>query len=231
MLAAAAYARPDGDDPDSEADAAPMTAVRILSLGDSYTIGEGVPEAERWPVQLARALDAAGVRTAPPQIIARTGWTTLDLAGAVARAPLAPPYDLVTLLIGVNDQYQGFALESYPERFRALLATAIELAGGDRDRVIVVSIPDYSVTPFGRARGAERIHAELARVNEINLAVAREAGVALVDITPLSRDAARDASLLAPDGLHPSGRMYAQWSERVLRLAAPRLRGDTRPPS
>ena len=214
-----------------EGPATATTGARILALGDSYTIGESVPEDERWPVQLTRELAAQGIAAAPPEIIARTGWTTLDLATAVDRAEVSPPYDLVTLLIGVNDQYQGFALEAYPSRFSSLLERAIELAGGDRERVIVVSIPDYSVTPFGQARDPGRIQRELARVNAINREITQGAGVAHVDITEQSRLAASDATLIAPDGLHPSGKMYAEWSAMVLRLAAPRLRGDTRPPS
>jgi lysophospholipase L1-like esterase/uncharacterized membrane protein YfcA len=200
------------------------TAFRILSLGDSYTIGEAVAEAERWPLQLAELLREKGAEVESPTIIARTGWTTLDLQAAVDEAELQPPYDLVTLLIGVNNQYQGRSLEEYREGFAALLERAIELAGSDASRVLVLSIPDYGVTPFASEMDRETIRDELAQFNAANLEITMRAGVAYVDITPISLRAAADPSLVAGDGLHPSGAMYRAWAELALPAAVTSLR-------
>jgi len=204
--------------------------LRILALGDSYTIGESVGEAERWPEQLAARLRERGLEVAAPRIIAQTGWTTLRLELEIRRAELDPPYDLVTLLIGVNDQFQGQPDELYPKRFQPILKRAIELAGDDPTHVLVLSIPDYGVTPFGqRMGGGSQIGAVLDGYN----AAARErtlrAGVEFVDITPISREALREPELVARDGLHPSGEMYRRWVELVLPLAERALGGDTRP--
>jgi lysophospholipase L1-like esterase len=208
--------------------AADARQLRMLALGDSYTIGEGVPEAERWPEQLVAALAERGIALGPPQIIARTGWTTANLASAIAASELAPPYDLVTLLIGVNDQFQSFQEPEYPARFRALLERAIELAGGRRERTLVVSIPDYSVTPFAERFDPPRIRSALERYNEINRRIAAELGVSHIDITPASRAAAQDPALLASDRLHPSAVMYRGWVEQILPLAERALQPTSR---
>ena len=200
---------------------------RFLALGDSYTIGESVPTAERWPVQLAGLLREQGRPINPPQIIARTGWTTSDLDSALDQEELTPPYDLVTLLIGVNDQYRGWSADRYRDGFDNLLGRAIDLAGGDPQRVIVLSIPDYSVTPFGQRRDPQAIRNEIDRFNEINLELTQEAGTRYVDVTPASREASGDPSLLAPDGLHPSGKMYAQWAQSALSAALAVLGTET----
>jgi len=195
------------------------SAVRFLALGDSYTIGESVDEADRWPNQLARALRAAGRDVADPQVIATTGWTTDELSAGMDRADPKGPYALVTLLIGVNNQYRGRTVEDFRPQFARLLDRAIALAGGKAGGVIVVSIPDYGATPF--AAGSDR--AKIAReLDAYNAACAEEAarrGVAFVDITPGSRDAATDRTLVADDGLHPSARMYAKWVEQILPVA------------
>jgi len=194
-------------------------AQSFLALGDSYTIGQSVPAADRWPNQLVRQLRERSLDMTDPVIIAMTGWTTANLLQAVQNAELTPPYDLVTLLIGVNDQYQGRSLESYRQGFAPLLTRAIELAGDEPERVIVVSIPDYSVTPFAEMRNPARIRAALDQFNALNLELSRAAGVHYVDITPGSREAAADLSLLAPDQLHPSGKMYAEWVKLILPVA------------
>src|SRR5437867_870540 len=144
-------------------DAGPHAAMRMryLALGDSYTIGEGVAEQERWPVQLVRLLRHRGVAIADPEIIARTGWTTEELAAAIAQHPPRGPYALVSLLIGVNDQYRGGDPEAYRPRFAALLAQAISFAGNDARRVIVLSIPDWGVSPFAAGGDRARIAAEI----------------------------------------------------------------------
>lgn len=188
----------------------------VLALGDSYTIGESVPPAQRWPVQLSRALRDSGIAVDHPRIIAKTGWTTTDLRAAIDSATLHPPYSLVTLLIGVNDQYDGLSFDRYPQRFEYLLQRALSLAGGDPTNVVVVSIPDYSVTPFGQRRDPATIARELARYNSVNHSIARRMGVHYVNITPGSRKAASDRSLIADDGLHPSGRMYRQWVRQIV---------------
>jgi lysophospholipase L1-like esterase len=205
-----------------------VTPLRILALGDSYTIGEGVDAKERWPEQLALALEQRGLSVAVPEIVARTGWTSADLGRAIERSALKPPYDLVTLLIGVNDQFQGYQESDYRRRFVGLLQRAVALAGGDPKRVLVISIPDYSVTPFAQRFEPLAIRAALVRYNETNRAVAAELGVAHVDITPISRGAEQDRSLLAPDQLHPSGKMYREWVNRVLPLAEAALKRDAR---
>jgi lysophospholipase L1-like esterase len=205
----------------------PAAQARFLALGDSYTIGEGVPAAERWPVQLAGLLHERGRPVNPPQIIARTGWTTSDLESALDQADLTPPYDLVTLLIGVNDQFRGWSANRYRDGFASLLGRAINLAGGDPQRVIVLSIPDYGVTPFGQRWDPQTIRSEIDRFNEINLELTQEAGARYVDVTPVSREAGGDPSLLASDGLHPSGKMYAQWAQSALPVALAVLGAET----
>jgi len=182
-----------------------------LALGDSYTIGESVPEAERFPNQLARALKIAN-----PEIIAKTGWTTDELNAAIDAAKPKGPYKLVTLLIGVNNQYRGRDAEEYRGEFAALLERAIGFAGGDAKRVIVISIPDWGVTPFADGRDRATIGAEIDRYNAVNREETRRAGAHYVDITPVSRE---KKSLVADDGLHPSGAMYAEWVKLIMPVA------------
>jgi lysophospholipase L1-like esterase len=192
---------------------------RFLALGDSYTIGESVAASERWPVQLARMLRDQGLDVADPQVVATTGWTTDELSAGMDEARPAGPYRLVTLLIGVNNQFRGRGLEEFRTQFRGLLARAIALAGDKPSRVVVVSIPDYGVTPFGASRDPARIGRQIDAFNAVCRAEAGRAGAAFVDITPGSRDAAADPSLVAPDGLHPSGKMYRRWAEQALPAA------------
>jgi len=184
--------------------AMPASNTRYLALGDSYTIGESVAPAERFPNQLARELGIG-----EPQIIAKTGWTTDELDAAIDAAEPKGPYDLVTLLIGVNNQYRGRDAEEYRKQFVALLQRAIGFAGGDPKKVIVVSIPDWGVTPFAANRDRAKIAREIDHFNAINLEEAARAGARYVDITPISRR--DDPSLIASDGLHPSGKQYAEW--------------------
>lgn len=189
--------------------------LHYLALGDSYTIGESVAEADRWPNQLARALsDKFAISVAPPRIIATTGWRTDNLADAVAKATLKNEYDLVSLLIGVNNQYQGKSPQQYEKEFESLLLTAIRLARGKKELVFVVSIPDYGYTPFGKSKQTSITQA-LDEFNEINQRVSAAHGVAWYNITDISRQGLEDPSLVAEDGLHPSGKMYARWVERM----------------
>jgi lysophospholipase L1-like esterase len=201
--------------------AKPEAKLRFLALGDSYTIGESVPESQRWPVQLAEALRAEGIDVGNVDIIARTGWRTDDLDAAISRTNPKGPYQLVSLLIGVNNQYQGRPLDQYRKEFPALLNRAIGFAGGKPERVIVLSIPDYGATPFGQGSGGpSRIGGEIDKYNAIASAACAAAHVRFVDITPGSRRAAEDKGLVADDGLHPSGKMYAEW----VKLALPEAR-------
>ncbi len=195
--------------------------MRFLALGDSYTIGESVAEQERWPVQLAALLRAQGVAVNDPVIIARTGWTTDELAAGIAQANPQGPFDLVSLLIGVNNQYRGRDLGEYREQFAALLAQAIELAGGEAQRVFVLSIPDWGVTPFAQRqrRDVGQTAAEIDSFNAVNCAESARRGALYVNVTSISRQAADERTWLADDGLHPSGDMYAQWAA----LALPQL--------
>ena len=179
---------------------------KFLALGDSYTIGESVVEADRWPNQLSRAL-----KIPQPEIIAKTGWTTDELSSAIDKADPRGPYSLVTLLIGVNNQYRGRDAEQYRREFAALLQRAIGFAGGNTPHVIVVSIPDWGVTPFAANRDRAKIGREIDQFNAINREETLRAKARYVDITPESRGAAADPALVAGDGLHPSAKMYAQW--------------------
>ncbi len=210
------------------AEADSRQTIRYLALGDSYTIGESVAENERWPVQLA-----ARIKTSPQfasqmggteggleiTLIARTGWTTNELWQGIQQTDVQPPYDLVSLLIGVNNQYRGYPLDDYRAEFRFLLGKAIEYAGNNPKKVLVVSIPDWGVTPFALGRDTAQIAAEIDAFNAVNREEAEKAGVAYVDITPYSRTAATDSDLTAPDGLHPSGKMYTGWVEQILPVA------------
>lgn len=193
--------------------------LQFLALGDSYTIGESVPEAERWPVQLVALLGKRGVSLEQPSIIAKTGWTTDELAAAIAERTPQGSYQLVSLLIGVNNQYRGRDVENYREEFRALLNQAVEFAGGRAGRVIVLSIPDWGVTPAAEGKNREKIAGDIDLFNRVNWEETSRVGANYVDVTPISRKAGKDPSLLADDGLHPSGRMYRMWAEAVLPLA------------
>jgi lysophospholipase L1-like esterase len=190
--------------------------MRYLALGDSYTIGESVAEEERWPVQLATILP--NVNT--PTIIATTGWRTDDLMNAIQKSALQPPYDLVSLLIGVNNQYQGRSVDAYKPEFEELLKKAIELAGNDRSKVIVVSIPDYGYTPFGKPKQSG-ITKDIDAFNDANKSITAKLGVRYVNITDISRRGFEDPALVASDGLHPSGKQYTLWVERI-RAALPK---------
>lgn len=192
--------------------------LRYLALGDSYTIGESVEEAERFPNQLASLLANEGV-TVDVKIIARTGWTTDELWRGIQAEVVEPPYDMVSLLIGVNNQYRGRGLEEYREGFIFLLNKAIEYAGGDVKRVVVFSIPDWGVTPFAYGRDTTQIANEIDAFNKVNLEESTKAGAHYVDVTPSSRLALNDKTLIASDGLHPSGKMYAEWAKSALPIA------------
>ena len=188
--------------------------IRYLALGDSYTIGESVAENKRWPNQLAAMLSEQGIQT-DVTIIARTGWTVDELWEGVQANPPDGTYDLVTLLIGVNDQYRGYPLDGYREDFRFMLGKAIEYAGGDPQRVVVLSIPDWGFTPFAATQDTEVIGLQIDEFNAVNLEETKSAGAHYVDVTIISRMAMDDFELIASDRLHPSGKMYSMWAEKV----------------
>lgn len=190
--------------------------IRFLALGDSYMIGQGVAEELRWPMQLAGRLREQGIPVADPQIIAQSGWTTTDLAKGINAAHPIGPFSLVALLIGTNNQFRGLNPANYRSEFRALLQRAIALTDGNAKRVIVLSMPDWSVTPFGIAFDATLVGRLIDRFNVANREETRQLGARYVDITPHSRLAAKDLAMLAGDGLHPSGTMYAEWVRLVL---------------
>jgi len=204
-----------------------MTAtntLNYLALGDSYTIGEAVPQSQSYPYQLADALNAQSFHVQPPKIIAVTGWTTDDLINAISQSGITnKKFSFVTLLIGVNDQYQQLSQDNYKIKFAQVLNTAMTVAGGDASKVFVLSIPDWGVTPF--AAGQDNvIRPQIDEFNAINKAISKAAGVNYLDITPISRQAAADPSLIAPDGLHPSGKMYTLWVNSLEPVVAAKLK-------
>ncbi len=189
--------------------------IRYLALGDSYTVGESLEPSGSFPYQLAERLrERAMIR---PTVVAKTGWTTDELLGHLAEQPVDGSFDLVTLLIGVNNQYRDYPLDTYQEEFSALLGLAIDFAGGNRERVIVISIPDWGVTPFASAdkRSASEIAAGIDRFNAVGRKVTGEAAVRYISVTEDSRKAASDPELIAADGLHPSEKMYSGWVDRI----------------
>lgn len=193
---------------------APTTVKTYLALGDSYTIGESVKQSESFPFQLKSMLQNEGVNVNNPKIIATTGWTTSELQNAIAQAKIVQKFDFVTLLIGVNNQYRGGSIDTYKKEFSELLQTAVSFANGDKKKVFVVSIPDWGITPFGKnsGRDIQIIATEIDKFNNVNRQITLAEGISYTDITPGSRKASADLSLIANDGLHPSGKMYAEWA-------------------
>lgn len=182
-----------------------------LALGDSYTIGESVPAAERFPAQLAALLHIA-----EPTIVAVTGWTTDELTQGIREAHITGTYNLVTLLIGVNNQYRGRSVEEYRGEFTGLLRQAIAFAGNRPEHVIVLSIPDWGVTTFAEGRNRRQIADEIDAFNAANKEIALANHAQWLDITHFTREATTNASLVAEDGLHPSGKDYQRWAEALV---------------
>jgi len=195
-----------------------MLTIRYLALGDSYTIGEMVAPKDRWSVQLANLLENEGIQT-DLTIIARTGWTVEELWEGIQANPPEGTYDMVSLLIGVNDQYRGYPSDGYREDFRFMLNKAIEYAGGNPKHVVVLSIPDWGFTPFATGRDTEPISQQIDEFNAINLEETKAVGASYVDVTNISRMAMDDFELITGDRLHPSGKMYAMWAEKALPIA------------
>jgi lysophospholipase L1-like esterase len=198
-----------------------------LALGDSYTIGESVCSTGNYPMLLVDALRKAGVEVDFTRIVARTGWTTDELGEAISMADIEGigSYSFVSLLIGVNNQYRGRSLAEYGVQFLDLLNRAVALAGGSKERVFVISIPDYAFTPFGQSvsvdnrKGGEspsQISAEIDLFNEVNASITKGLGVPYFDITPISRQGLNEIGLVASDGLHPSAKQYGLWVELIV---------------
>ncbi|MFP5041690.1 SGNH/GDSL hydrolase family protein [Parasediminibacterium sp. JCM 36343] len=190
------------------------TSKTYLALGDSYTIGQSVDSSQRFPAQTVAWLSAySTIKVKPIEYIATTGWTTSDLQAAIQSKNPQGPYDIVSLLIGVNDQYRGYDTSGYITRFTQLLQKSIQLAGGKPNHVFVVSIPDYSVTPFASGSNKAQISQQIDWFNAINKRIAFQYNCPYIYITDLTRQGATDGTLIAPDGLHPSGKEYEKWSE------------------
>lgn len=200
--------------------------MRYLALGDSYTVGEGVAAAERWPNVLARLLREAGIALQDPRVIAATGWTTDELCAAIDAEEPVGQYDFVTLLVGVNNQYRGRAAAEFRGEFDALLRRAASHAGGDPSRVMVASIPDWGVTPFarGQQRDPAAVAADIDAYNAAVRSVADAHGVAFVDFTTASRERGGDPAMLVSDRLHPSAAMHALWAAAAFPVARRLLR-------
>lgn len=186
-----------------------------LALGDSYTIGESVPAPDNFPNRTVQLLKNAGYNFKAAEIVAKTGWTTDELQNNINNHSFTPPYDIVTLLIGVNNQYRGRPVDTYKPEFENLLKQAIQFAGGKADHLIVLSIPDWGVTPFAAGRDRDQIAREIDSYNTANKTIAETYNVHYIDITPWTREAAHDPTLVASDGLHPSAKEYNRWSEKL----------------
>jgi len=207
-----------------------IDSLTYLALGDSYTIGQSVTQQQSFPYQLTNALNDDFISNKSPFYvqnptnIATTGWTTDDLIDGIANSGIAnKKFSFVTLLIGVNDQYEELSLSNYEVKFVQVLNTAINFANGDTSRVFVLSIPDYGVTPFGDGRDST-IGPQIDQFNAVNLAISAKAGVNYLNITAISRLAATNQSLIASDGLHPSAAMYALWVQQLEPMVASEIK-------
>lgn len=192
-----------------------------LALGDSYTIGEGLPLFDSFPYQTVQLLRNQGFHFNAPEIIAKTGWATFELAKKLRHTTLQAPYDFVTLLIGVNNQYRNLLPAKYQNEFKFLLKKAIHLSADKPTHVVVLSIPDYSVTPFAFTRNPQKISGEIDQFNRVNMALTKKCGANYIDITTSSRQAANDLSLITDDTLHPSAKEYAKWAALLAIKLAP----------
>jgi lysophospholipase L1-like esterase len=187
----------------------------ILCLGDSYTIGEGVPLHQSFPYQVVQMLRKQGHAFHAPEIVAQTGWTTTELAEFLIHHSFEPQYDFVTLLIGVNNQYRGLAVEDFAEDFEYLLKKAISLCDEHEKQVLVISNPDWGVTPFAKGKNSKKISEEIDGYNTAASILSAKYNVAFLDITTDYRKVGDDLEMLASDGLHPSGNVYESWARGV----------------
>lgn len=195
-----------------------------LALGDSYTIGESIGASQRWSSQLVEKLQKQGIDISGPDIIAQTGWTTSELATAIEKSGNRKRYSLVSLLIGVNDQYRGEDINKFRDEFRSLLDTAVDFAQGMASRVFVLSIPDWGVTPYAASRDRDRVALEIDKFNAVVSDECNSKGIRYLDITPISRTAFNNPSMIASDGLHFSGKMYEKWADEAVPVVKAILR-------
>jgi lysophospholipase L1-like esterase len=189
--------------------------LRFLALGDSYTIGESVPVYQSFPYQTVQLLRKKGMAVHAAEIVAKTGWTTDELMAGVDKTVFEKEYDIVTLLIGVNNQYRGKPADVYAIEFETLLNKAIAFAAGKKKQVYVLSIPDWGATPFAEGRDRKKIAAEIDVFNSINKKITESRGITYISITEGTREAISNPQLVAKDGLHPSGDDYARWAEKL----------------
>lgn len=189
---------------------------RFLALGDSYTIGEGLQQHESWPYLLKEALKRSGIPIADPEIIAQTGWTAAELEVAANAMNLAGPYDLIFLMVGVNDQYRGHPFGQLGDPYMRLIQFALSLVDGKRDRVICISIPDWGVTPFARDRNSQKISETIDAFNRETANLCRLENIKWVSVTDRSRELSIQTDMLVADGLHPSRGQYQSWVQCLL---------------
>lgn len=187
----------------------------LLCLGDSYTIGEGLPLHESFPYQLTQLLRKKGIHCHAPEIVAQTGWTTFELAEHLIHQELEESYDFVTLLIGVNNQYRELNADDYKEDFDFLAKKAIHLAKGNPHKVVIISVPDWGISPFAKTKDAKQIAKAIDAYNEVNANIAFKYDCNYCDITPITRLAAGDETLFTKDGLHPAAGEYAKWAKEI----------------
>ena len=189
--------------------------LRFLALGDSYTIGESVPVYQSFPYQTVQLLRKNGMAVHAAEIVAKTGWTTDELMAGIDKTLFEKEYDIVTLLIGVNNQYRGKPADAYAIEFETLLNKAIAFAAGKKKQVFVLSIPDWGATPFAEGRDRKKIATEIDVFNSINKKITEARGITYISITEGTREAPSNPQLVAKDGLHPSGDDYARWAEKL----------------
>ena len=197
-----------------------------LHLGDSYTIGEYVPRDQNWPSQLSRQLSRKWGLVTQPTIIAQTGWTTQDLLDELNEANINRVFDLVSLMIGVNNQYQGLSLHDYKRDLKLLLDKSITYAGGEPSHVMVLSIPDWGITPYANDHDPSHIRSMIDAFNNIIQNMTGDFGGCWIDITGSSRNATSNPEMIAEDQLHPSSKLYTAWLERILPAARIILTGN-----
>ncbi|TLF47149.1 SGNH/GDSL hydrolase family protein [Maribacter aurantiacus] len=197
---------------------------KYLALGDSYTVGESVASNQNFPMQLSERLESELNTSVETKIIARTGWRTDDLQNGISNTRIDKPQDLVTLLIGVNNQYQDKPFEQYEKEFPELLGIALNFVEGNAEKVLVISIPDYAFTPFGQSRDVDKISREIDMYNEFARSIAVENKVRFVEITDITRMGLEQPQLVASDGLHPSGEAYSKFVDRILPLVEERFK-------
>lgn len=187
-----------------------------LALGDSYTVGESISKKHTWPKQLVDSLKKRNIFLSEPRIIAKTGWTTDELKKAINDSSLDYPYDWVSLLIGVNNQYRGRDLDEFKLQFESLLLEAIAFSGNRKERVFVISIPDWGSMPFAKDRDPNKIAIEIDNFNQIIYEVCAFENIKFIDITPITRNIYSNPNWIAKDSLHPSKEQYSKWVEKII---------------